>query len=117
MDSRNALKLSWDPELPSPAPFEGLLAVLQHRGVGVGSKLKGDQMSYFVLTTGSGANVEQMTKGELEDRLNENYWGETEWCTDLSTSIDLLAERVHLVIKGEIVAPREVETVVKLEIP
>lgn len=80
--------------------------------------LGGKTVSYFLLVPGEdGMRVEVLDKAELEKRLVEGYYGSRK-------VVGQVPERDHnywgnamVIIKGDLVLPKTVETVTKVELP
>lgn len=76
---------------------------------------------YFVITNSEGdTRVVELSKAELEKRLNEKYWGERD--VRFAESVPKESDTnywggVVLIIRGSVVVPNEVSTVTKFEVP
>lgn len=71
-------------------------------------------MKYFVISSDGDINVSSMQKDELLEKLDNDYWGEK---IILNEKSDISRECGIMIIKGEVVSPTKVETVVKHDIP
>ena len=74
---------------------------------------------YFVITNSDGdTNVTPFTKEALEAAIAENYWGEdVTYLEKIPNPTDTNYWGVSvLIIKGDVVVPKPVETVIKYEI-
>jgi hypothetical protein len=74
---------------------------------------------YTVVSTGEGAYIERMTKGELIERLNEGCWGDEKVHSteDFGEgAIDLMATRGVFIIKGDVVVPKPIAVVKEYDI-
>ena len=79
------------------------------------------QDAYFAITSGEdGTKVQQLTKEELLSLLNTEYWGPVDYLDKVPAQdkgcFTGCGENPMLIIKGEIVRPREIKTVVELDI-
>lgn len=77
--------------------------------------------AYFAITSGEdGTKVQQLTKEELLNRLNNDHWGPVDFLSRVPSQdkgyFTGCGENPMLIIKGEIVRPREIKTVVELDI-
>jgi len=77
------------------------------------------EQAYFVVTNDCEVvNVEVMDRELLAKRLSEKFWGEhVEWLDSFVGLWDIQVHEGAVLIKGEIVQPRQVETVVRQEMP
>ena len=75
-------------------------------------------MTYFVIHNIDGDTyVDVLSAQELTERLNENYYGRSvEFLDTVSNHDTNYWGDGHLIIKGEIVIPKPVETVTKYEV-
>jgi len=74
--------------------------------------------NYFVITNSDGdTHVSQITKEDLLEKLNENYWGSRVFFDKMPKDSDTnyWGDSV-LIIKGEIVAPSEEKVVTQYKI-
>jgi len=78
---------------------------------------------YFIINVGDGAMLERLSKDELEQRLDDNYYGEDIEYLERETGYkqgidrwDLMANRGLLIIKGELVEPIE-KPIIKWKVP
>lgn len=74
---------------------------------------------YFVIHCSEDGDirVENLTKAELEKRLNEKYWGQAPVFADALPDTDPnYWKGQYVVIKGTIVVPKAVETVTQYEV-
>jgi hypothetical protein len=74
--------------------------------------------TYFVISNSEGdTRVSMVTKQELLTRINENYWGEREYLSEIPDELDTnyWGNNV-LIIKGEVVSPVAKEKVIEYEI-
>lgn len=76
-------------------------------------------MSYFTIRNSDGdTRVDEWTKEELEERLEEGYWGKVTHPDKLPENSDTnYWGNSVLIIRGEVVSPKAVKTVIKLELP
>ena len=73
-------------------------------------------MTYFVIhaTEDGDVHITPLSKDELEARLNDQYWGDAkifDCVPDLALNAGLI------IVKGEVVVPRSVKVVEKVELP
>ena len=73
---------------------------------------------YFIIHNSEGdTSVEMLSKEELLERLDEEYYGPVEFIDKITErDTNYWGEGALLIIKGEIAVPNPVETVTKLEI-
>lgn len=74
-------------------------------------------MYALIRNTEDGVRVDFLSKEDLEQRLNEGYYGRTKIATKLPDTIDeYFADDTIVILKAELVTPRAVSVVTKYEV-
>jgi hypothetical protein len=73
--------------------------------------------TYFVIvqSEGSSPRVHQLTRAELEERLNTSYYGDPRIITDIK-KWDMETQCGIAIIKGKAIRPKAVEVVKRIEV-
>ena len=78
-----------------------------------------EEETYIVISVGEGVRIEELDKSILLDRLNENYYGNTEDIVKhaLPDEKDVMYWGKSLtIVKGKVTVPKSVETVTLFEL-
>ena len=72
---------------------------------------------YFIIFNSEGdTHVEELTKQELENRLNEKYYGDIDFLNKISDTDTNYWFGKTLIIKGEILKPQKKEVITKFKL-